>query len=143
MWFFSLITNIIGWTIFTFSDYLEETGNGDSFMWIVLWGVPSVVGLAYIVRNLMVRKEGADTVKECLKNAGKWLLVSGVIGVGIHVALAFDLWFVKQATGGWENFLNGIEYALFALFLTGGVFVVIILWNILRWLYGFIRKCFV
>ena len=136
MWIFCIVANIIGWLIFTFSVYLEETGNNDSFMWFVFWGVPVVVGLAYIVRNLMVRKEGADTVKECLKNAGKWLLVSGVIGAGINVALAFDLWFVKQATGGWEHFLNGIEYALFTMFLTGEVLAVIILWNILRWLYG-------
>ncbi|MBR6536518.1 MAG: hypothetical protein IKT67_04900 [Lachnospiraceae bacterium] len=143
MWIFSIVANVIGWAIFTFSDFLEETGNESSFMGFVFWGVPAAVGLAYIIRNLMVRKEGPDSVKECLKNAGKWLLVSGVIGVGINVAVIFDRWFVKQATGGWENFLNGIEYALFALFLTGGVLVVIILWNILRWLYGFIRKCFV
>ena len=143
MWIFSIMANVIGWAIFTFSDYLEENGNGDSFMWIVLWGVPVAVGLAYIIRNLMVRKEGPDSIKECLKNAGKWLLVSGVIGVGINVAVINEWWFIKQAIGGWENFLNGIEYALFALFFTGGVLGVIILWNILRWLYGFIRKCFV
>lgn len=69
-------------------------------------------------------------------------MVSGVFSVIINVAVINEWWFIKQATGGWENFLNGIEYFGFALFLTGGVLVVIILWNILRWLYGFIRKCF-
>lgn len=48
----------------------------------------------------------------------------------------------KAGDGGMGKLLNGIEYLLFALFLTGGVLGVIILWNILRWLYGVIRKCF-
>ncbi len=142
MWIFSFVANLIGWTILTFSDYLDETTTNGVYMMNVIWGVPALVCVAYIIWDLMQRKEGADTIKECLKRAGKWLLVSGVIGVVINIAVADEWWLVKQATGGWENFLNGIEYALFALFLTGGVFLIIILWNILRWLYGVIRKSF-
>ena len=142
MWIFSFVANLIGWTILTFSDYLDETTTSGVYMMRVIWGVPALVGVAYIIRNLMRRKEGADSIRGCLKDAGKWLLVSGVIGVVVNVFVVNEWWFVKQATGGWENFLNGIEYFLFALFLTGGVLGVIILWNILRWLYGVIRKCF-
>lgn len=143
MWIFSFVTNLIGWAILTFSDYLDEATSGGGYTMSVIWGVPVLVAIAYIIRNLVQRNEGADTIKECLKNAGKWLLVSGVFSVIINVAVADEWWFIKQATGGWENFLNGIEYLLFALFLTGGVLGVIILWNIVRWLYGKIRKCFV
>jgi len=140
MWLFSFIANLAGWTIFSFSDYLEETGNDGSFMAVVAWGIPALVGIAYIVRNMLERRERAYTIKECLKNAGKWFLVSGMFGVVINALLINEWWFIKQATGGWENFLNGIEYALFALFLTGGVLGVIVLWNILYWIYWKIRN---
>ncbi len=142
MWIFSFVANLIGWAILTFLDYMDETTVYGVYMLRVIWGVPALVGVAYIIRNLMQRKDGADSIKECMKNAGKWLLISGVFGVVINVAVANESWVIKQATDGWENFLNGIEYALFALFMTVGVFAMIIFWNILRWLYGKIRKSF-
>ena len=142
MWKFSIVVNMVGWAVLTINDYFDETTVYGMDMLSVISVVPALAGVAYIIWNLLLRKEGADTIKECLKNVGKWSLVSGLFGVLINVAVANEWWFVKQATGGWENFLNGIEYGLFALFMTGGVLVVIVLWNILRWFFLEIKKVF-
>ena len=50
-----------------------------------------------------------------------------ILGFLIGVLVTNGMWIVPQATGGWEHFLNGIEYMMFAITLAGIPFVAVVL----------------
>ena len=50
-----------------------------------------------------------------------------ILGFLIGVLVTNEMWIVPQATGGWEHFLNGIEYMMFAITLAGIPFVAVVL----------------
>lgn len=56
-----------------------------------------------------------------------WLICGLILGFLIGVLVNNQMWIVSQATGGWENLLNGIEYMMFAVMLAGIPFVAVVL----------------
>ena len=50
-----------------------------------------------------------------------------ILGFLIGVLVTNEMWIVSQATGGWEHFLNGIEYMMFAITLAGIPFVAVVM----------------
>ncbi len=50
-----------------------------------------------------------------------------ILGFLIGVLVTNEMWIVPQATGGWEHFLNGIEYMMFAITLAGIPFVAVVM----------------
>ena len=121
-----LVVQLICWSIMTLSDYMEEMNN-DSNNLFVVFAVPSVCVVLYIIfrrwiyANQMVRLK--DVVIICMT----WLICGLIFGLGISVLVNNEMWIVPQATGGWEHLLNGIEYMMFSMTLAGIPFVVVVL----------------
>lgn len=55
-----------------------------------------------------------------------WMICGLILGFLIGALVLNEMWIVSQATG-WEHFLNGIEYMMFAITLAGIPFVAVVL----------------
>lgn len=130
-----LICHVISWMLFSATDYLSENGGTQDAMAVFLLGAVFLNLAAYILRDFRVRKGRAAHTKEMIFFSAAWLGVGGILGFLVCMLVFQNRWIVKQGVGGFENFLNGLEYPVFAVFLVLITWIFIILWNVCRWLY--------
>lgn len=107
------IIQFIGWCILTFSDYLEEK-DYCNFNTAVIRMVPLICVVLYTIFRKWIYKYNLPGVKSVAKLCFSWLIYEIIFGISFYMLLNEGLWIVPQATGGWENFLNGVEYIVFA-----------------------------
>ncbi|MCQ2497214.1 MAG: hypothetical protein MJ131_11560 [Lachnospiraceae bacterium] len=125
--------NLAGWAVFSLLDWFTEsdfsfyTPIGE---YVFLAGV--LFSIIYMIIHIRKNKGQRGSAKEVLKDTGLWLGASVLLGVVIVTLVINNVWIVHQATGGWENFLNGIEYFLFGMLWAGEPLLLI-------WLYYGIR----
>lgn len=121
-----LIAQLICWGIMTMSDYMEETYN-DSFNLIVVFVVPLMCGVLYIIFRRWIYDNQMVRLKDVVIICETWLICGLILGFLIGALVNNQMWIVSQATGGWEHLLNGIEYMMFAVTLAGIPFVAVVL----------------
>lgn len=122
-----LILQLFGWAIITYWDYCSENDmiRSDNYLALAIIGGTILITGVYLY--MKIKQDFSYSLRTNLPDVAAWVL--GGIGFTILVMALMenDLWLVPQATGGWEHFLNGIEYFLFGAFLTivtGGVSLV-------------------
>lgn len=114
-----LAANAAGWVVFTVLEWGSEISTSyDALLEIYAFLAGIFFSIIYTVIHCVKNKGHRGSAKTILKDMGIWLGVSVAISVLIVTLVVNDLWLVKQATGGWENFLNGIEYFIFSIFWT-------------------------
>lgn len=121
-----LIAQLICWGIMTMSDYMEETYN-DSFNLIVVFAVPLMCVVLYIIFRRLIYDNQMVRLKDVVIICETWLICGLILGFLIGALVNNQMWIVSQATGGWEHLLNGIEYMMFAVTLAGIPFVAVVL----------------
>lgn len=135
-----LISHIVSWMLFSATDYLAEEWTTQDAMAVFLFSVAFLNLAAYIIRDLKIRKGRAADAKEMLVFSAEWLGIGGLLSVLVCLLVFQNRWIVEQAVGGFENFLNGLEYPVFAVFLVFFSLIFIILWNVCRGLYYRVRR---
>lgn len=121
-----LVVQLICWSIMTLSDYMEEMNN-DSNNLFVVFAVPSVCVVLYIIFRRWIYDNQRVRLKDVAIICVAWLIFGLIFGLGISVLVNNEMWIVPQDTGGWEHLLNGIEYMMFAITLAGIPFVAVVL----------------
>lgn len=121
-----LVVQLICWSIMTLSDYMEEMNN-DSNNLFVVFAVPSVCVVLYIIFRRWIYDNQRVRLKNVTIICVAWLIFGLIFGLGISVLVNNEMWIVPQATGGWEHLLNGIEYMMFSMTLAGIPFVAVVL----------------
>lgn len=121
-----LVVQLICWSIMTLSDYMEEMNN-DSNNLFVVFAVPSVCVVLYIIFRRWIYDNQRVRLKDVVIICVAWLIFGLIFGLGISVLVNNEMWIVPQATGGWEHLLNGIEYMMFSMTLAGIPFVAVVL----------------
>lgn len=110
-----ILMNIVAWIIFSLVDYIEETTANDFFL-------PAIIILSIIVCIIYcVFEIKTENFRLSFKHKAIlkliWIGITGVFAVPIFFLVCSDMWIIKQARGGWEHFLNGIEYGVMGFFL--------------------------
>jgi len=115
MWRFCLILNTLEWVLFLFADYLEEYHGMHDAPWMVILFLLLTTFLGSAVLLIRNRKEIAKNKpwRYPLILSGIWFVVIGACVLLELVFCMLEIEPIRQNTTGWENFLNGIEYALF------------------------------
>ena len=121
-----LVVQLICWSIMTLSDYMEEMNN-DSNNLFVVFAVPSVCVVLYIIFRRWIYDNQRVRLKDVAIICVAWLIFGLIFGLGISALVNNEMWIVPQATGGWEHLLNGIEYMMFSMTLAGIPFVAVVL----------------
>lgn len=110
-----LIVQIICWSIMTLSDYVEETYN-DSYNLVVVFAVPLICVILYIIFRKWIYDNQIVRLKDVAIICAAWMICGLILGFLIGALVLNEMWIVSQATGGWEHFLNGIEYMMFCYY---------------------------
>ncbi len=107
--------NIIAWGLFTLGDYYEELRSTDFFYVLVFYAAPIIVSLLYILLRGRIYKDGVN-LKAIAVTSLSWIMISVIFFLVISYLVLNEMWIITQTRGGWEHFLNGIEYPLFGIF---------------------------
>ncbi len=134
-WLFMIFCNAFGWIIFSCIDYIEETWNQD-FIDPICIILPFMAAIIYAVRENIHRKQKPVTLKEMFIFSIKWIVTGVIFALPISYLALSNNWIVKQASEGWEHFLNGFEYVVFSFFFIIGALLIIIIWNAVKWIYS-------
>ncbi|MBD5510495.1 MAG: hypothetical protein HDR08_04490 [Lachnospiraceae bacterium] len=127
-----LLVQLIAWAGFTMVDFIEET-TSNNFEDIAVFGIPIAVVAVYA---FMRKQNWQPDLKY-----GKWValillywlgMTAGVTAVVMKL-IDQDKWIVYQAAGGWEHFLNGLEYAVFGIMLAVIPIVLVSVGELLVW----------
>lgn len=109
-----VVTQAIGWGIISLVDFYTEITRND-VIYPAVFGVPAMCLVLYLILRRKIYGVQASRLEKW-KFIGIWFGVSLMLGVMItFMTCEWNNWIVHQATGGWENFLNGIEYPLFGI----------------------------
>lgn len=110
-----IIMNLAAWALFSLVDYIEETTNND-FEFLALIFLLVIVCVTYCIFELKTERF-TRPFKEKVIDKLIWIGISAAFSVLICYLMSNNIWIVKQAQGGWEHFLNGIEYVFMAFSL--------------------------
>lgn len=132
-----LLVQLVAWAGITMVDFVEEITSKD-FEVIAILGIPIAAAVVYA----FVRKRNWEPDLKY----GKWIALTllGWLGMTAGITTVVMMlvnrnnWIVPQARGGWEHFLNGIEYGLFGIMLAVIPIVLILAGELLAWS---IAKC--
>lgn len=133
-----LICNLVGWSVITCLDWIEEQYNQDYTM-LVTFALSIIMGVLYIIYQINTG-DIKESFLQKLKYKFIWLGIGAVFGGLIGTLACSNMWIVPQAQGGWEHFLNGIEYWVFGLFFVGAVAVVWFVFDMAVWIYGKVKN---
>lgn len=126
-----LVVQVIAWGLLTLYDWMEETGGDDLFGYAVLI-TPFVLTVLYFCLRKKLYGTGEILMKHVWQLCGIWFLISCAFGVPLTILVVhWNVWIVRQAQGGWDNFLNGIEYPMFGFFLGVPPLIAVILGEVI------------
>ena len=109
-----LICNLVGWTLMTFADWIEETYNQHLPEDICILGLSIVLFLSYIIYQIFLG-EIRETFGKKVVYKLMWLGIGTLFSIVIGYLALNNTWIVPQDQIGWEHFLNGIEYVVFGM----------------------------
>lgn len=122
---------LVCWLMFTFADFLEEEYNNTILFGPMVIGLPIATFALYIAFRKWFYEKLKPGVADVAIFLANWLIVAIILLVPITLMTCnWNNWIVHQATGGWENFLNGIEYPLFGIFYGGTVPIAVIIFEV-------------
>ncbi len=135
------LVQLLVWAGFTGLDVLDETWLHSTDLFAVyFFAAPILISLLYLRYRPRLHTEQWKSWQNTLFCLGIWILETAAIGFPVGYLVNYNRWIVPQATGGWENFLNGIEYLMFPFFCAGIPLIIIVLWTLGEWIYRNIRK---
>ncbi len=135
-----LFFNIVAWTLLTISDAIEEQkDSGQSITWLLVYAMPIMMCILFVICEVKGLVNGASA-KGKVTNIIIWFVCGSIFSVVIGMSVNNNNWIVKQATGGWEHFLNGIEYMIMGVLWTIGCTIVFIIVYIIEWIIDRIHK---
>lgn len=127
-----LLVQLIAWAGFTMVDFIEET-TSNNFEDIAVFGIPIAVVAVYA----FVRKQNWQPDLKYGKRVALillyWLGMTAGVTAVVMKLIDQDKWIVYQAAGGWEHFLNGLEYAVFGIMLAVIPIVLVSVGELLVW----------
>ena len=127
-----LLVQLIAWAGFTMVDFIEET-TSNNFEDIAVFGIPIAVVAVYA----FVRKQNWQPDLKYGKRVALillyWLGMTAGVTAVVMKLIDQDKWIVYQAAGGWEHFLNGLEYAVFGIMLAAIPIVLVSVGELLVW----------
>lgn len=124
---YSVLCNLVAWTLLTLSDFYGERTHNHLEMAVAIV-LPVIMVLVYICYMLISKRIHANW-KSKLCDKGIWTVVSALFSFIVSFLVGEEVWVVKQATGGWEHFLNGIEYMSFGILFTGGCLIAFLIFD--------------
>ncbi len=133
------IAQLLSWTLLCAVDYIEETRHGDLFV-VPLFLLPPILGVVYLLLRRWLHSPEWKYWQNLLFCLGSWTAGAAAFGIPICICVNDNTWIIPQASGGWENFLNGLEYYMFPFFLAGVPLLMALLWSFLEWLWRLLRK---
>ena len=128
------LMQILSWAVLTLADYIEETTSND-FLLITELVLPALMAVMYIIFQSKIHGTSGSRVKNALSVLGLWSLENIILGIFIISLLNNNQWLVYQKRGGWENFMNGIEYGVFPFFNIMEPLIIFLLWGIAGLIY--------
>ncbi len=130
------VAQLLGWAAITWLDYQEEFGPSiwprlsvDLF-WAVFLELPAALAALYLWKRPFLHTQGCAAWKSTLCCLLLWIAETAAIGFPVGYLVNYNRWIIPQASGGWVNFLNGIEYMLYPFFLAGIPFILVTLWSL-------------
>ncbi|MBR3268459.1 MAG: hypothetical protein IKI58_07010 [Oscillospiraceae bacterium] len=117
--FACIILHIAEWIVFLLCDYYEEHSDANDLAVTVGMLVLPVISAAVLGAFFaLLRKHTAFQKKwqYSLVLAGVWFVLCGIAFLAELCVIEHDCFPIRQQTGGWEHFLNGIEYIFFPAF---------------------------
>lgn len=137
-----MVTFILAWSFFTFSDYCEENHlfYYDAMMMISMLVIPVIIPILYLVFEKYINSAEMSRAKNTLAIMGIWLCINAITSFFVLNMVNNDKWIVTQARGGWENFLNGIEYMIFPFFLGLIPIIIVAIWRLISLIYYKVKK---
>lgn len=124
------LTQIFSWGIFITGDYISENYSNDLLLMAALLFLPLILPVVYLIFQ---EKVSDETLPKWV-NTLTVLLVWSAENI-IFAWLANLLNIVPQSHEGWKDLLNGIEYSLFPLLNITAALIIVILWNIVLFVY--------
>lgn len=124
------LTQIFSWGIFIMGDYISENYSNDLLLMAALLFLPLILPVVYLIFQ---KKVSYETLPKWV-NTLTVLLVWSAENI-IFAWLANLLNIVPQSHEGWKDLLNGIEYSLFPLLNITAALIIVILWNIVLFVY--------
>lgn len=130
---FKIVTlaQLIAWTLLTLGDYIEETFSSDVLLSLALLVIPPAIAILYLIFKGTIHNSEIPGWVNTLYILGMWIVETFIMRVLTIALVTHDRWIVHQETDGWENFLNGFEYLLFAFLLRTVPIIIIFLWYLL------------
>ena len=132
------IWNLIGWSLITWTDWIEETKSRDLFE-PCLFGLPIGLFILYIIFQMYFGGI-KETFMQKIKYKLLWLDIGSIFGFVINCLVSKNIWIVTQDLSGWEHMLNGIEYALFWFFYVGANGVAWFLFDLIVLIYNKVKN---
>lgn len=131
IWIFIILSNIVGWAVFTYADYLEETYEKNCIT-TVLIALIAFTTLVYFAIDLLAHRKQPVGLRRTALFLLQFTFTDIACTAIYHVMFANDLWLVEQETHGWDHLLNGLEYDIFAVFFPVCFSILVLLWQIIR-----------
>lgn len=111
-----LLVHLISQGLFMIADYIEEKYSESIFLVIGYFGIPILLLILYLVFQFVFKQYKEHYGRKIIYNL-LWFSMGTIISIFVCY-LIFELDFpIHQETGGWEHFLNGIEYMLLGFML--------------------------
>lgn len=127
-----LLVQLIAWAGFTITDFIEET-TSNNFEDIAVFGIPIAVVAVYAFVRKQNWQPGLKYGKWVALILLYWLGMTAGVTAVVMKLINQDKWIVYQAAGGWEHFLNGLEYAVFGIMLAVIPIVLVSVGELLVW----------
>jgi len=125
-WIICIVSQFIAWSLFTFTDWIQETSGATYFTEVFIWSV-IILGITYFVFRKRIYSELPVKWKEVWGLVAGWTVTGLVLGFFIFFLICqWNVWFIRQAAGE-GHLLNGIEYMLYAIWIAAVPAVTIIL----------------
>ncbi len=110
------VLHLAEWLIFLLCDYREEhSDKNDLSITVGMFVLPvvSAAVLCLFYRLLRGKTSFRKNWMYSAATAGVWFLLCGIAFLTECILINQDSFPIRQQTGGWEHFLNGIEYIFF------------------------------
>lgn len=131
------LAQIVSWAVFILEDFLTETTSfgGDSGSAIIsVLVLPLLVSVLYLIFKEKIHMDSIPDWVNTMTVLFTWTAENIFVSTVIANLMGKGKWIIHQADDGWENLLNGIEYAFFPLFNIIAPLAVVALWYFGKWI---------
>lgn len=129
------VAQMVSWVVFILGDYVDEAISDSSLLFTAIVVQPFAMPVLYLVFKKRIHYHEIPGWVNTLTALAIWDAENICLAMASSALMAHGMWFIHQAYGGWDDFLNGIEYMIF-LFVN--IFVptaIVALWNLAVFIY--------